>query len=54
MVKGYGPLRKGLQMRPVLANQYVSEGHYRVRAEGAANWWQLLEKIAVIVIVDLL
>ncbi len=32
----------------------MSEGHLNVSAEGAANWWRLLEKVAVIVIVDLL
>ncbi len=40
-------------MRPVMAGQYVSEGHFDESAEGAANWWHLLEKVAIIVIVGL-
>ncbi len=32
----------------------VSEGHFNESAEDAANWYWLLEKVAIIVIVDLL
>ncbi len=48
------PLRRGLQLQAVMASWYMSEGHFGVRAQGAANWWQLLEKVAIIIIVDLL
>ncbi len=30
------------------------EGHLNVNPEGAVNWWWLLEKVPIIVIVDLL
>ncbi len=52
MVKGCGPLRRDIQVRAVMARQDVSEGHLDVSAKGAANWWQLLEKVATIVIID--
>jgi hypothetical protein len=31
----------------------VSEVHLRVRAEGVVNWWRILEKVAIVVFVDL-
>ncbi len=41
-------------MRLVMASRCMSVGHVGVSTEGIANWWRLLEKVAVIVIVDLL
>ncbi len=46
-----GPLKRGLQVRTVVASWYVSEGHLD---DSAGNWWRLLEKVAIIVRVDLL
>jgi hypothetical protein len=36
--------KRGLQMRAVMASQYMSEGHSRESTEGAKNWWYLLEQ----------
>jgi hypothetical protein len=44
-------LKRGLQVNAVMASWYVLEGPLKVIAE---NWWQLLEKVAIIVIVGLL
>ncbi len=41
-------------MRRLMESLRVSEGHLRLSAEGAENWWRLLEKVAIIVIEDLL
>jgi hypothetical protein len=53
VVKGCRTLRIGLKVHAVIASRYVSEGHLRVSTEDAENWWQLLEKVAIIVRVDL-
>ncbi len=54
MVKGWRPTRRGLQVCAVVPNWYVSDGHLDESAEGAPNWWELLEKVAIIVGIDLL
>ncbi len=48
-MEGYGPHRKRVTGAP-----YVSEVHLRVSVEDAENWWKPLEKVAIIVTVDLL
>ncbi len=52
MVKGCRPLRRSLQVRTVMG--YMLEEYLNVSALGAANWWRVLEKVAIIVRVDLL
>ncbi len=48
VVKRCRPLRRGLQVHAVM-----SEGHVDVRAEDTVNLWRLLEKVVIIVVVDL-
>ncbi len=50
VVEGASILEKGYKC----ASQYMAEGHLNERAEGAENLWRLMEKVAIIVIVDLL
>ncbi len=35
-------------------NGTMSEGHLDDSAKGAANWWQLVEKVAIIVVLGLI
>ncbi len=54
IVKKCGPLRRGLEVRFVRASWFVPERHLGVSAEEAANCLRLLEKVAIIIAVDLL
>jgi hypothetical protein len=54
VVKECKPLRRGIQVQAIMASRNISEGSFRCKGLGAANWWRLLEKVAIIVRVDLL
>ncbi len=40
-------------MRVKMVSQYVAKGHLDEIAEDIANWWCLLEKVSIVIIVDL-
>jgi hypothetical protein len=54
VVKGCGPRRRGLKEHAVVVSFYLSEEHLDESADGATNWWRLLEMVAIIVVIDLL
>jgi hypothetical protein len=54
VVKGCVPRRRMSQILTIVESQNVSEGHLRVSAEGAANWWRTVDNVTIIVLVDLL
>ncbi len=43
-------VRFTIQVQTVMSSQYMSKGHFR---EDTKNWCQPLEKVAIVVIVDL-
>jgi hypothetical protein len=47
------PHKRKLQVNVILVSRKVSEGLLDISVEGVANWWRLLQKAVINVIVEL-